>query len=335
MCSILNRKTMNIILILVAIPMILGLGLFILPTSENSIKVSIPLKGSIQNYKSLLIQAKCTPTSLGFDDLVIKGDVRDWARKNGIEPISLNLTKKGSRLTDVLVRVEATASRGFPYIGKHFSIEWWHYSRIRIGFVDPHTDEIIGEAQYDRPFFKNAPRQVFELMLDSISRKQYGLTDFSAWERRQFEKSKISIDLPIGFSGYADEALSKKLEWYTTVLTLHFHDIKKENRISSGLYIFFDEMTPEKFSRMKEKARSAQDKKTMDYVHWLSEFHDEVTKRDELPQNGPFTTYIKDYRNREGRMIRAKASLNNKLRPGGPAKDEKAIMHMLNSVEVQ
>ncbi len=73
----------------------------------------------------------------------------------------------------------------------------------------------------------------------------------------------------------------------------------------------------------------------MDYLKWLSEIHEELAKRYEFPVNGAYINYIKDYRKRQGRMVRATATLNFKLRPQGPSADELAITHMLNSVEVQ
>jgi hypothetical protein len=332
-----NRKIIFILILVAIATTVSALAWIYQSPNSDTIRVIVPLKGNIQAYKLVLVQGRCTPAKyLGFtDDRGLEHDVIIWAENNGMEAHERDLYRDGTRAPDMLISTEARIVRGLPYLNRHFGIEYWHYGHIKIRFVDPHSNEIIGEVHYDRPFLKYAPSNIYKLMLDRITQKRYGLTDFSKWERRQFEKSKIAMDLPVGFYGYHDRAVTKESEWYTNVLTLHFHDIKLDNDVFSGLGIYFEEMTPDKFSRMREEARATPNKEMVDYVHWFSDFHDDVAKRDEFAANGPYTKYIKDYRNRKGRMIRAEAVLNNKLRPEGPAIDDQAIIRMLKSVDVQ
>ena len=48
--------------------------------------------------------------------------------------------------------------------------------------------------------------------------------------------------------------------------------------------------------------------------------------------NGPVTIYLRDYKTKNGDIIRAQANLNNSLRPEGSKVDENAIKRMFESL---
>jgi len=306
---------------------------------SHSIKVTVPFIGKIDTLGLVKVTAHTGSVAKSlnrswFGDSIYEDFVMDWARKNGIETIRGTFASRSPIEPEKEITVTTDIETGLPYLGRHFNVLNWHYSRIVIKLIDLNDNKVIGEVEYIRPFMRMDPHDIFEMILNQLLNKQYGLTDFSRWERRLFTKSHIAIDLPFGFHGYDDKAYDDKYP-SVPVLSLFLHELKHKDGVSFGLTIFFDEMTQEKFVRIKEEMRNVTNKDTLEYLTWLSQHHEEISKRNELPVNGPFINYIKDYSNRQGRMVRASAGLNSTLRQDGPLPDEVAITRLLNSVELE
>jgi hypothetical protein len=302
---------------------------------SNYVKVTIPFKGKIQDYKFVLVEGKYTsPPKYGGDEFYIENSVINWLEKNGMEgnDRTINLNQK---IADLVINVEIKQEYGIPYSGRHFSINFIHQGDIKIQFFDNKLNSVVGEAYYHRPFFKYTNFDIIKIILDMIVQYQYGLTEFSRWEQKNFEKSKISIELPSKFFGFRDREVEKETEWYKNILTLYFHKRKIKDRISYGLDIYFEEMEPNYYFNNQSDSKNSSKKDIVYDSRGPHYFHTKVEKHDLYPGSGPWLYYIKDYKNDRGRIVRGMAVLNIKLRPEGPLIDEQAISHILNSVEIQ
>ena len=333
-----KKKISFFIFVVVIIICLLIVSRIYQTAGADSMKIAVPLKDSMADYKSVLVRGRYTSIAPSLDpswfhDFVLEDIIATWAENNGMVPMRSQSAFEGKRKFDMIISVETDVETGLPYLGRHFKILNWHLAHISIRFIEAHSNELVCESQYNRPFLEMDPDDVYSMMLDKMVQKRYGLTDFSSWEHRQFDKSKIAIDLPVGFTGFTDREFNKKYP-DMTILSLRFHETKGKNRVTSGLDIYFKEMTLDRYGKIKDEASETTQNEMHEYLQWLSLFHKELTKRNEFARYGSFTKYIKDYKNQQGRMVRAMAILNFKLRPEGPAIDDLSITRMLNSVEV-
>ena len=232
---------------------------------------------------------------------------------------------------DIEIIYENEKGWALPRFGRHFDIISEGFTKINVKLIDINDAHVIGEARYKRPLFNQDMPYVVDRILDKLTKQPIGLTDFSEWEKRKFPNSRLIIEVPINLRNYHDKGVPDDF------LTIWMHQMPSKNgALNSQLFIQFKKFDPEKAKaekiRILNSLKAQQNPEYHDRFSWELSYQPVFTSKSEFAVNGPVTIYLRDYKTKNGDIIRAQANLNNSLRPEGSKVDENAIKRMFESL---
>jgi hypothetical protein len=300
----------RILLLLLAIVLLAGGAFAGMTAGSECITVTTPLSVPISHFKSAYVSND------------VGSSIALWLGKNDIEKVY------SRQAADLEVKCESERGWAPPQLGRHFDVIAEGYTKISIKFVDIASNAVIGEVQYKRPKVKVDIHNLWDQMLDKLTGQQYGLTDFSKWEKRTFPKSRLMMDVPAGFRNIGEKSHPGNL------LTFYMHPMgPADTRLFIEVTIFDSVKAEEEKRSILNGPNARNDPEYRRYFEWQLSYQPEFTNMPEFKVNGPRMNYLRDLKTKTGEIIRARASLNTQLRPEGYAVDETAIKRILESLE--
>lgn len=91
-----------------------------------------------------------------------------------LENMGISISRRETDAVDLEVECLFTRRIGCPDVGRHLNIEFKHTSFVSLKLIDLRANEIIGEVECKRPFFKRLPGGYIRRMFDELMKSQKG-----------------------------------------------------------------------------------------------------------------------------------------------------------------
>lgn len=293
---------------------------------DEYIVVNKPLSTKLSNYTKVLVEE--------LQDHDMHYSPRFLLANKGLK---VSETKKSFNPD---LRVKVNRKMGFmpPRFIYHTPIPTFRkgLSILTYTFINNKNNEIVGEVEYSRPFYKIQGPSISELMFQKLTEFEPGLTDFSQWSKITMSESKIRIELPKDFCDYSDSS-NKTDTWFCVNIKMHsLVDSYSHGVAHSLLRITFEKKTKKEFiNEMKNNLESAPAEfRDSKQKKWETTFHNQFTKSENLEYNDFQYEYRKDYEVNGGYVIRSHATRFKNIPNANIIEDEKAIRKIMESLQI-